>query len=107
MGSRFTHPAESRYAPIEGEVLAVANSLNKAKRFLLGCSNLIVAVDHKPLLKIFGGRSLDQISNLQLCNLKDKTLRYCFRMMHIPGVKNRASDAISRCPTGDQTSPKM
>ena len=29
IGSRFTHPAESRYAPIEGEALAVANALDK------------------------------------------------------------------------------
>ena len=30
VGSRFTHPAESRYAPIEGEALAVADALDKA-----------------------------------------------------------------------------
>lgn len=29
VGSRFTHPAESRYAPIEGEALAVADALDK------------------------------------------------------------------------------
>ena len=28
VGSRFTHPAESRYAPIEGEALVVANALD-------------------------------------------------------------------------------
>ena len=50
---------------------------------------------------------LDKISNPRLCNLKEKTLRYHFRMVHIPGVKNRAPDAISRHPTGDQTPPKM
>ena len=63
VGSRFTHPAESRYAPIEGEALAVADALDKARYFVLGCKNLVIAVDHKPLLRIFGDRSLDQISN--------------------------------------------
>ena len=29
VGSRFTHPAESRYAPVEGEALAVADALDK------------------------------------------------------------------------------
>ena len=48
VGSRFTHAAESRYAPIEGEALAVADALDKARHFVLGCSNLVVAVDHKP-----------------------------------------------------------
>ena len=107
VGSRFTHPAESRYAPIEGEALAVADALDKARHFVLGCNNLVIAVDHKPLLKIFGDRSLDHISNPRLRNLKEKTLRYHFRMVHIPGAKNKASDAISRHPTGDPIPPKM
>ena len=51
IGSRFTSPAESRYKPIEGEALAVAEGLDKTRFFTLGCSNLTVAVDHKPLLK--------------------------------------------------------
>ena len=56
---------------------------------------------HKPLLKIFGDRSLDEISNTRLRNLKEKTLGYRFRVIHIPGVKHRAADAISRHPTGE------
>ena len=107
IGSRFTHPAESRYAPIEGEALAVVDALDKARHFVLGCDHLVIAVDHKPLLKIFGDRSLDHISNPRLHNLKEKSLRYRFRMVHIPGVKNRAPDATSRYPTGDLTPPKM
>ena len=65
MGSRFTHPAESLYAPIKGEALAVAVALDKARHFVLGCSDLTIATDNKPLLKIFGDRSLDQIGNTQ------------------------------------------
>ena len=63
VGSRFTHASESRYAPIEDEALAVADALDKARHFVLGCRNLTIAVDHEPLLKIFGDRSLDHISN--------------------------------------------
>ena len=107
VGSRFTHAAESRYDPIEGEALAVADALDKSRHFVLGCNNLTIAVDHRPLLKIFGDRSLDQISNTRLRNLKEKTLRYRFKMAHIPGVKNRAPDTLSRHPTGDQNPPKM
>ena len=103
MGSRFTHPAESRYAPIEGEALAVADALDKARHFVLGCKDLIIAVDHKPLLKIFGDRAIDRIANTRLRNLKEKTLQYRFRMVHIPGVKNRTSDALSHHPTGHHT----
>ena len=100
VGSRFTHAAESRYAPVEGEALAVADALDKARFFVLGCSNLIIAVDHKPLLKVFGDRSLEDITNARLRNLKEKSLRYRFRMVHIPGVRHKAADAVSRHPTG-------
>lgn len=40
-----THAAESRYAAIEGEALAVAEALEKCRHFILGCSELYVAVD--------------------------------------------------------------
>ena len=41
--SRYTSPAESRYSPLEGEGLEVVWSLFKAKYFVIGCENLIVA----------------------------------------------------------------
>ena len=63
VGSRFTQSADSRYAPLEGGALSVADALDKARYFVLGCNDLIIAVDHKPLLKIFGDRSLENISN--------------------------------------------
>ncbi|KAJ8342206.1 hypothetical protein SKAU_G00321340 [Synaphobranchus kaupii] len=95
VGSRFTHAAESRYAPIEGEALAVADALDKARYFVLGCEDLIVAVDHKPLLKLLADRALDDIPNPRLRNLKEKTLRYRFRIIHIPSMRNKAADAMS------------
>ena len=107
VGSRFTHPAESRYAPIEGEALAVADTLDKARHFVLGCSDLVIAVDHKPLLKLFGDRSLEDIPNTRLRNLKEKTLRYRFRMVHIPGARNKTSDALSRHPSGIPSPARM
>ena len=83
VGSRFTHAAESRYVPVEGEALAVADALDKARFLILGCEELIVAVDHKPLMKIFGDRSLDDISKNRLRNLKEKTLRYKFCISYL------------------------
>ena len=107
VGSRFTHPAESRYAPVEGEALAVVAARDKSRHFVLGCSDLIVAVDHKPLLGLFTNRSLDSIPNNRLRNLKERTLRYRFTMIHVPGLKNRAPDALSRHPTGDPKPPLL
>ena len=42
---RYTHNAEENYAPVEGEALAVAWALDKARHFVLGCNDLIVATD--------------------------------------------------------------
>ena len=98
--SRFTHPAESRYAPVEGEALAVADALDKGRHSVLGCTDLVVTVDHKPLIGLFTNRSLDNIPNNRPRNLKESTLRYRFTMQHVPGLKDRAPDALSRHPTG-------
>jgi hypothetical protein len=106
-GSRFTHPAESRYAPVEGEALAVADALERAKHFVLGCDDLIIAVDHKPLLKILGDRKLEDIHNPRLMNLKEKTLPFKYKIIHIEGKKHKAPDAISRHPTGSRTPDKL
>ena len=107
VGSRFTHAAESRYAPVEGEALAVADALDRAWHFVLGCSDLVVAVDHKPLLKLFGDRCLEDIPNPRLRNLKERTLRYRFRMAYIPGARNQTSDALSRHPSGPRSPVRL
>ena len=83
---------------MECEALTVADSLDKARYFVFGYENLVVAVDHKPLLKILGDHSLEQIPNARLRNLKEKTLRYKFCLVHIPGVKHLAADGVSRHP---------
>ena len=98
-GSRFTKDPETRYAPIEGEALALVQGLQSCRMFTLGCPDLIVAVDHKPLIKIFNDRELDTISNPRLLQLKEKTLMYKFRIVYIPGVTNDAADAMSRYPS--------
>ena len=84
-----------RYAPIECEALAVADAFDKTRLFVYGCENLTVAVDHKPLLKMLGS-SLDEISNTRLRNIKEKTLRYKFSIVHIPCAKHKAADTMSR-----------
>ena len=71
VGSRFTSTAEPQYASIEGEALAVVDALDHARHFVLGCKDLLVAVDDKPLLSLFSNRSMD-IANNRLRNLKEK-----------------------------------
>ena len=49
---------EERYAPIEGEALGLAWALEQTKYLTLGCENLTVATDHKPLVGIFNDKEL-------------------------------------------------
>ncbi len=69
-GSRSLSATEQRYAAIEGEALAVAWGLEQTRYFTQGCDNLLVVTDHKPLTKIFGDRTLDEITNSRLFRMK-------------------------------------
>ena len=73
MGGRFTTPSESRYSPVEGKALAVAEALHKLKYYILGCPELIVATDHKPLIGVFRS-NLEDISNPRLLSIVERTL---------------------------------
>ena len=84
---RFLTSAESRYSPVEGECLAAAWAMEKAKYFLLGCKSFLLATDHKPLLGILSDRSMEDVENPKLQRLKEKTLRFNFAICHVPGRK--------------------
>ena len=98
-GSRFLSSAEQRYAAIEGEALAVAWGLEQTHYFTQGCDKLLVVTDHKPLVKIFGDRTLDEITNSRLFRLKQRTLLWRFTIKHLPGTSNHVADATSRHPS--------
>ena len=97
-GSRFLKGPEERYAAIEGEALAIVWGLEQTKYFTQGSPNLTVVTDHKPLVKIFGDRTLDEVTNPRLFRLKQKTLPWFFKIEHMPGKTNSAADAMSRYP---------
>ena len=83
-------------------MLAKAWALDKARHFVLGCPSLYLAVDHQPLLSLLGDKQLENIPNRRLLNLKEKTLRYSFSLVHVPGRLNKAADAASRYPTSTE-----
>ena len=83
---------------MEGECLSVCWALEKAKHFVLGCPNLAVAVDHKPLLGLLGDKGLGDIENPKLRRFKERSLMYNFKMIHVPGVLNKVADTASRFP---------
>ena len=96
---------EQRYAPIAGETLAVPWALEDSKFFILGCDDLVIATDLKPLVKIFGDQSLDEITNKRILRLKQWTLPWRFKIIHAPGHKIKASDATYHNPPCFNTKP--
>ncbi len=98
--SRFLQVSESNYCPLEGEALAVSWSLKKARMFLLGCPGFIIQTDHKPLVPILGDKALSNIDNPRLIRLKEKTLAYSFKLLHLKGEQMYAADVLSRYPVG-------
>ncbi|MEL6802396.1 MAG: reverse transcriptase domain-containing protein, partial [Bacteroidota bacterium] len=83
-GSRFLTTAEQNYAAVEGEALAVAWGLEHTRYFTQGCKDLILVTDHKPLVKIFSDRALDEITNTRLFRLKQRTLPWTFSIRYLP-----------------------
>ena len=73
--------------------------MEQSKYFTLGCRDLLVVTDHKPLVKIFGDRTLDEIHNTRLFRLKQRALPWHFEVVYMPGKTNSAADATSRHPT--------
>lgn len=62
-GSRHLTAAEAGYAAVKGEALAMAWCLHKARLYLLGCPNLVLVTDHRPLVKLLGDHVLTDIMN--------------------------------------------
>lgn len=58
-----------------------------------------MATDHKPLLKVLGDRKLEDIDNPRLLKLKEKTLRWKFDIIHVPGKIHVGPDTLSRKET--------
>ena len=54
--------------------------------------------DHQPIVKLFGDRTLDEISNTRLFKLKQRVLPWRFDVMYMPGKGNHFADATSRNP---------
>ena len=64
--------------------------------FTLGCPNLLVTVDHEPLISILGDKGLADIPNPRLYRFKERCLRFRFRIQYLPGKHNNTLDCMSR-----------
>ena len=96
--SRSLNNAESHYAQIEKQALAITSSCacERFSTYILG-KHISIETDHKPLVPLLSYKLLD--------NLPPRVLRFRLRMMkfdytiqHVPGKFLYTADALSRAP---------
>ena len=99
-GSRFLTSAETRYAMIELEMLAIAWACQKTRIYIEGLprTQFEIWTDHAPLVPILEKQSLPDIANKRLQRLKMKVEHLTFRTLWVKGVDNVEADALSRHP---------
>ena len=102
-GSRFLAEAETRYATIELEMLAVSWAMSKCKLYLIGLQHFTLMTDHRPLIPILNHYSLDAIENPRLQRLKEKVSPFLYTAVWRAGKQLSIPDALSRAPVGYPT----
>ena len=100
-GSRFLTDTESRYAMVELELLAATWAMKKCRILLLGLEHFELVVDHKPLVTILDRHRLDDVDNVRLQRLKEKTSLFTFTTRWTIGKDHCIPDALSRAPVSD------
>ena len=78
--SVFLRSSESCYPVVEGESLAIVCALEQSRYFTQWCDRLLVLTDHRPLVKLFGGRTLDEIANPRFFRLKQRSFLWRFNI---------------------------
>ena len=96
--SQFLSKSEANYWPTEGEALAVAWALEDTKFFTIGCKDLHIITDHKPLISLLGDKPLEEINNRRLVSFRERTSPWKFAIHWVEGKNIPAPDALSRNP---------
>ncbi len=91
--ARALTPAETRYAIIEKELLAVVFVLTRCHFYTFGCP-VTVKTDHKPLLGLVSSDA-DKLS-LRLRRFVERLFPYALSWSYVPGKDNHFPDALSR-----------
>lgn len=99
--SRKLTSAETRYAMIELESLAVTWACEKYDFYLVG-RNFEIETDHKPLVTLLGEKDLSLLP-LRVQRFKLRMMRYSYTIFHTPGKYMYIADALSR-PVGSVSS---
>ena len=96
--SRALSQAETRYAQIEKEALAICWGCRKFDYFLAG-RPFVVETDHKPLVSVLGEKELAKLP-LRVQRFRIQMMEYSYTVRYTPGPKLVLADALSRAPVG-------
>jgi hypothetical protein len=99
-GSRSLSPAETRYATIELEALAIHWGIASCRFYLMGGPRFKVVTDHKPLIPMFA-MPLGDVENARVLRYREKTTQLSFDVTWSPGKNHEIADALSRAPVFD------
>ncbi|XP_076032421.1 uncharacterized protein LOC143020148 [Oratosquilla oratoria] len=102
-GSRFLTDAETRYATIELEMLAVTWATPKCKLYLFGVPPFTLLTDHRPLIPILNSYTLDAVENPRLQRLKERLSSFVFTAKWCAGKQLCIPDALSQAPVSRPT----
>ena len=94
-GSRLLSDAETQYAVIDFEMLAVFWAISKCRMFLVGLQHFIINTDHNLLIPILNTHHLNEVENPRLQCLKSRLLGYYFTTQWTKGSGHNTTDPLS------------
>ena len=100
--SRKLTSAETRYAMVEKEALAITWACERFDYYLVSRS-FEVETDHKPLIEILGEKDLSQLP-IRVQRFKMRMMRYGFTIFHTPGARMYVADSLSRPSSAESVS---
>ena len=97
--SRTLTVAESNYAQIEREALAIIFAVRKFHQYLFG-KKFILVTDHQPLCKLLGhDKGIPSLAAARIQRWALILSAYQYTLQYIPGTDNQCADCMSRLPT--------
>ncbi|XP_061710675.1 uncharacterized protein K02A2.6-like [Cydia pomonella] len=97
--------AQTRYAQIEKELLAIVFGLERFHQYVYAHGDVTIETDHKPLEALFS-KPLDAVpARLQRMMLRIQG--YDFKVVYKPGKYMFVADTLSRAPLPDNISDKV
>ena len=102
MGSSSLTDCQSRYSPVEKELLAAVTAVTKLDYFCRAAPVVNIYSDCSTLVAITN-KDWSDITNPRILRLMEKIGGYNLQFHHLPGCRNSISDYLSRYPSSKPT----